>query len=58
MVSIKNVTNTIPHSTAFNSRTITAPAAMNNVLITTNYFTSVAEKTKSNIKLWPNYYID
>ena len=46
MVSIKNVTNTVPHSTEFNSRTITAPAAMNNVLITTNYFTSVAEKTK------------
>ena len=49
IISIKNITSTIPHSIEFNNKTITDPTAMSNVF--NNYFTSIAEKTKSNIKI-------
>ena len=45
IISIKNITTTIPHSIEFNNRTITDPTTMSNVF--NNYFTSIAEKTKS-----------
>ena len=54
IISIKNITTTIHHSIEFNKRTITDPTAMSNVF--NNYFTSTAEKTKSNIKFSPKYY--
>ena len=41
----------MPHSIEFNKRTNTDPTAMSNVF--NNYFTSIAKKTKSNIK---NFY--
>ena len=44
IISIKNITTTIPHSIEFNNRTITDPTTMSNVF--NNYFTSIAEKTK------------
>ena len=47
IISIKNITTTILHSIAFNNRTITDPTAMSNVF--NNNFTSIAEKSKSNI---------
>ena len=53
IISIKNITTTIPHSIEFNNRTITDPTAMSNVF--NNYFTSIAEKTKSNIKFSPKH---
>ena len=56
MISIKNNTATIPNSVEFNNRTITDPTAMSNVF--NNYFTSIAEKTKSNIKFSPKHYTD
>ena len=46
------MTTTIPHSIEFNNRTITDLTVTSNVF--NNYFTSIAEKTKSNIKYSPN----
>ena len=54
MISIKNITTTMPHSIEFNNRTITDPTAMSNVF--NNYFTSIAKKTNSNIKFSPKHY--
>ena len=48
IIFIKNITTTIPHSIELNNRIITDPTAMSNVF--NNYFTSIAEKTKSNIE--------
>ena len=56
VISIKNITTTVPHSIEFNNRTITDPAAMSNVF--NNYFTSVAKKTNSNTKLSLKHYTD
>ena len=56
IISIKNITTTVPHSTEINNRTITDPTAMSNVF--NNYSTSVAKKTNSNIKFSPKYYTD
>ena len=53
IISIKNITTTIPHSIEFNNRPITDPTAMSNVF--NNYFTSIAEKKKSNIKFSPKH---
>ena len=36
IMSIKNITTTVPHSVEFNDRTITDPTSMSNVLITTS----------------------
>ena len=55
-ISIKNITTTIPHSIEFNKRTITDPTTMSNVFH--NYFTSIAKKTKSNIKFSLKHYTD
>ena len=52
----KNITTAIPHSIEFKSRTITDPTTMSNVF--NNCFTSVAEKTKSNIKFLTELYTD
>ena len=54
IISIKNVTTTVPHSILFNNRTVTDPTAMSNVF--NNYFTSIAKKTNSNIKFSPKHY--
>ena len=54
IISIKNVTTTVPHSIEFNNRTVTDPTAMSNVF--NNYFTSIAKKTNSNIKFSPKHY--
>ena len=54
--SIKNISTTIPRSIEFNNRTITDPTTVSNVF--NNYFTSIAEKTKSNIKSSPKHYTD
>ena len=43
IISIKNITTTVPHSIEFNYRTITDPEAMSNV---------------SNIKFLPKHYTD
>ena len=56
IVSIKNITATVPHSTEFNNKIITDPTAMSNVF--NNYFTSIAKKTNSNIKFSPKHYTD
>ena len=56
IISIKNITATVPHSIEFNSKTITDPTAMSNVF--NNYFTSIAKKTNSNIKFSPKHYTD
>ena len=56
IISIKNITTTVPHSIGFNNRTITDPTAMSNVF--NNYFTSIAKKTNSNIKFSPKHYTD
>ena len=45
---MKNIRTTIPHSVQFNRKTITDPTAMSNVF--NNWFTFIAENTKSNIK--------
>ena len=55
-IIIENITTTISHSIEFNNRTILDPTAMNNVF--SNCLTSIAEKTKSNIKFSPKHYID
>ena len=56
IISIKNITTKVLHSIQFNNRIITDPTAMSNVF--NDYFTSIAEKTKSNIKFSPKHYID
>ena len=56
IISIRNIATAIPHSIEFNNRTITDPTTMSNVF--NNYFTSIAEKTKSNIKFSPKHYTD
>ena len=53
IISIRNIATAIPHSIEFNNRTITDPTAMSNVFNT--YFTSITEKTKSNIKFSPKH---
>ena len=53
LYSIKHITTTTPHSIEFNNRTITDPTAMSNA-----YFTSMAMKTKSNIRFSPKHYTD
>ena len=55
IISIKNITATVPHSIEFNGTTITDPTAMSNVF--NNYFTSVAKKTNSNIKFSHTEYL-
>ena len=54
IISIKNITSTVPHSSEFNYRT--DPTGMSNVF--NNYFASIAKKTNSNIKFSPKYYTD
>ena len=56
IISIKNITATLPHSTKFNNKTITDPTAMSNVF--NNYFTSIVKKINSNIKFSPKHYTD
>ena len=56
IISIKNLTTTIPHSIEFHNRTITDPTTMSNVF--NKYFTSIAEKTKLNIKFLPKHQKD
>ena len=56
IIFIKNITTTNPHSIEFNNRAITDPTAMSNVF--NNYFISMTEKTKSNIKFSPKHYTD
>ena len=46
----------MPHSIAFNNRTIPDPAVLSNVF--NNYFTSIANKTNSNIKVSPKHYTE
>ena len=50
-ITVKNITPKI-----FHNRTISDPTAMSNVF--NNYFTSIAEKTKSNIIFLPKHYTD
>ena len=54
--SIKNIRTTIPHSIELKNRTITDSTAMSNVF--NACLTSIAEKTKSNIKFSPKHYTD
>ena len=56
IISIKDIATTIPHSIEFNNRTITDPTTVSNIF--NNYFTSIAEKTKSNIKYSPKHYTE
>ena len=56
IISIKNMTTTVPHSIEFNNKTIIDPTAISNVF--NNYFISKAKKTNSNIKFSPKYYTD
>ena len=56
IISIKTITTTVLHSIEFNNGTITDPTAMSNVF--NNHFTSIAEKTKSNIKFSCKHYTD
>ena len=56
IISIKNITTTISHSIEFNNRTITDATAMS--ITFNNYFTSIAEKTNSNVKLSCKRYTD
>ena len=56
IISIKNITTTVPHSIEFNNRTVTDPAAISNVFH--NYCTFIAKKTNSNIKFSPKHYRD
>ena len=56
IISIKNITATVPHSIEFNNKTITDPTAMSNVF--NNYFTSIAKKTNSNINFLVKHYTD
>ena len=54
VISFKNITTTIPHSIEFNKKTITDPTIMSN--FSNNFFTSIAEKTKSCIKFSSKHY--
>ena len=56
IISIKNITTTVPHSIEFNNRTITDSTVMSNIL--NNYFASIAKKTNSNIKFSLKHYTD
>ena len=56
IISIKNITATLPHSIKFNNKTITDLTAMSNVF--NNYFTSIFKKINSNIKFSPKHYTD
>ena len=56
IISIKNITTTVPHSIEFNNRTISDPTATSNIF--NNYFTSTAKKINSDIKFSPKHYID
>ena len=56
IVLIKNMITKIPHPTEFNNRTIADTTVMINVFH--NYFTSIAEKTQSNIKFLSEHYTD
>ena len=56
IISIKNITTTIHHSIEFNNRTITDPTTMSK--FSNNYFPSIAQKTKANIKFSPKHYTD
>ena len=56
IISIKNITTTVPHSIKFNNRTVTGPTALSNVF--DNYFTSIAKQTNSNIKFSRKHYRD
>ena len=47
-ISIENIKIAIPHSNEFSHITIPDPTAMNNFF--NSYDTSIAKKTKSNIK--------
>ena len=56
LISIKYITVTIAHSIEFNNRSITDPKSVSNVL--NNYFNSIAEKIKPNIKFSPKHFAD
>ena len=56
IISIKDITATVPHSIVFNNKTITDLKVMSNVF--NNYFTFIAKKTNSNIKFLPKHYTD
>ena len=56
VISIKNITATVPHSIEFNNKIITDHTAMSDAF--NNYFTSTAKKTNSNIKFSPKHYTD
>ena len=56
VISVKNITATVPHSIEFNNKIITDHTAMSNAF--NNYFTSTAKKTNSNIKFSPKHYTD
>ena len=49
ITSIKNITTAMPLLIDFNSRNITDPTALSKLI--NNYFTSITEKTKDNLKL-------
>ena len=53
IISIKNITTTVPYSIEFNNRTIADPTAMSNAF--NNYFISIAKKTNSNITFYTDY---
>ena len=56
IISIKNITSTVPQSIVFNNRTITDPTATS--IVFNNYFSYIAKKINSNIKLSPKHYTD
>ena len=56
IISIKHITTTIPHSIEFKKRTIPDPKSISSVF--NNYFTSIAENTKSKIKYLSKHYVD
>ena len=47
IISIKNITTTVPHSIEFNNRTLRYSTAMSNDF--NNYFTSIAKKNSNVI---------
>ena len=56
ITSIKNITTAMPLLIDFNSRNITDPTALSKLI--NNYFTSITEKTKDNLKLSTKNYRD
>ena len=56
ITSIKNITTAMPLLIDFNSRNITDPTALSKLI--NNYFTSITEKTKDNLKLSTKNYTD